>query len=54
MPWEMATSDIFPFEGENYLVLVDYYCNFIEVAKLKDLTSQETIEVLKDTASQQN
>jgi len=54
MPWEMAASDIFLFEGENYLLLVDYYSKFIEVTKLKDLTSQETIEILKDTASQQN
>jgi len=45
---EMAASEIFAFEGENYLLLDYYYSKFIEVTKLKDLTSQETIEVLKE------
>ncbi len=48
LPWAMAASDIFTFEGENYLVLVDYFSKYIEVTKLKDLTSQETIEALKE------
>ena len=48
LPWEMAASDIFAFEGEHHLLLVDYYSKFIEVTKLKDLTSQETIGVLKE------
>ena len=48
LPWEIAASDIFAFEGEHYLLLVDYYSKFIEVTKLKDLTSQETVEVLKE------
>ena len=48
LSWEIATSDIFAFEGEHYLFLVDYYCKFIKVTKLKDLTSLETIEVLKE------
>jgi len=48
LPWEMATSDILVFEGEHYLLLVDYYFKFIELTKLKDLTSQETIGVLKE------
>ena len=43
----MAASDIFTFEDGNYLVLVDYFSKYIEVTKLKDLTSQETIEALK-------
>ena len=44
----MAALDIFAFEGEHHLLLVDYYSKFIEVTKLKDLTSQETIGVLKE------
>ena len=48
LPREIATSDIFAFEGEHYLLLVDYYSKFIEATKLKDLTSLETIEVLKE------
>ena len=44
----MAASDIFAFEGHHYLVLVDYYSKYIEVTKLNDLTSQDTIEALKE------
>ena len=44
LPWAMAASDIFTFESEQFLVLVDYYSKYIEVTKLKDLTSQETIQ----------
>ena len=43
LPWEITASDIFAFEGEHHLLLVDYY---FEVTKLKDPTSQETTEVL--------
>ena len=48
LPWAMAASDIFAFEGHHYLVLVDYYSKYIEVTKLNDLTSQDTIEALKE------
>ena len=48
LPWEIAASDIFAFEGEHFLLLVDYYSKFIEVTKLKDLISLETFEVLKE------
>ena len=48
LPWAMAASDIFAFEGHHYLVLVDYYSKYIEVTKFNDLTSQDTIEALKE------
>ena len=48
LPWAMAASDIFAFEGHHYLVLVDYYSKYIEVTKLNDLTSQDTIKALKE------
>ena len=48
LQWAMAASDIFTFEGEQFLVLVDYYSKYIEVTKLKDLTSQETIQALEE------
>ena len=48
LPWAMAASDIFTFESEQFLVLVDYYFKYIEVTKLKDLTSQETIQALEE------
>ena len=43
----MVALNIFTFESEQFLVLVDYYAKYIEVTKLKDLTSQETIQALE-------
>lgn len=48
----MVASDILTVEGEHHLELVDYYSKCIEVTKPKDLTSQETIEALKEDLSQ--
>ena len=48
VPWSNAASDIFTFEGENYLLLVDYYSKYIEVSRLGDMTSTETIRALKE------
>ena len=48
LPWAMAASDRFTFESEQFLVLDDYYPKYIEVSKLKDLTSQETIQALEE------
>ena len=44
----MAASDIFTFETEQVLVLVDYSSKYIE-----DLTSQETIQALEEHFRQQ-
>ena len=48
LPWVMAALDLFTFESEQFLDLVDYYSKYIEVTKLKDLTSQETIQALEE------
>ena len=42
----MAT-DLFIFNGENYVVIVDYYSNFLEVERLKSTTSNAVIQSLK-------
>ena len=44
----MAAWNILIFEGGHQLVLVFYYSKDIEVTKLKDLASRETIEALKE------
>ena len=51
LPWEVAVSDILTFEGQQYLVAVDYYSKYIEVTKLNDLTSLEIIRALKEHVS---
>ena len=43
----VTATDIFELDGEHYLVLVDYYFNFIEVSKLNSTTSQAVINICK-------
>ena len=44
-PWQKVATDIFELDGEHYLVVVDYYSNFIEVSKLNTTTSQADINI---------
>lgn len=51
LPFEEVASDLFEFEGKQYVVLVDYYSKYIEVNELKDQRSRTTIEALKSQFS---
>ena len=46
-PWSKLGSDLFEFNGVHYLLSVDYYSKWIEIAKLDDLTSSNIICHLK-------
>ncbi len=48
LPWSEAASDLFTYESDHYVLSVDYYSRYIEVSKLKDLSSYQTIEALKE------
>ena len=41
--WQRVVTDLFTFENRNYLVLVDYYSNFIELDHLSDTSAQTVI-----------
>jgi hypothetical protein len=42
LPWTEVASDTFHFQGDNYLLTIDYYSKYIEVAKLADMTTRTT------------
>ena len=46
-PWETVGSDIFHFQGKDYLCTVDYYSNYFQVDSLEDKAVTEVIQVLK-------
>lgn len=46
-PWSKVSSDLFELNGRHFLVLVDYYSNFIEVENLQSLTSKSIIQHMK-------
>lgn len=43
LPWSKVGADLFEFDNHHYLVMVDYYSNFIEVAELKRDTRSATV-----------
>ena len=46
-PWEKLATDLFHHNGINYILLIDYYCWYVEVQKLSNTTSAGVISFLK-------
>ena len=47
LPWLKVGTDLFEWKNCNYLLIVDYYSRFIEVALLSKTTAQEVIRHTK-------
>ena len=45
--WQKVGADLFHLNGENYLLVVDYFSWYPEVVKLTTVTSQSMISALK-------
>lgn len=50
-PWSKVGTDLFSLSGKNYVTIVDYFSDFVEVDELEDTTSQAVIQVLKQQFS---
>ena len=50
-PWAKLAVDLFSIKGINYLILVDYYSKFPEIAVLPSLCSSAVIDALKNIFS---
>ena len=46
-PWQRVGTDLFTFDGNEYLITVCYYSNFWEIDRLYDTASQTVIHKLK-------
>ena len=46
-PWQRVATDLFNWQSHNYILVIDYYSRYIEIAKLNALDSATTITVLK-------
>ena len=46
-PWEKVGTDIFEWRNSSYLLVIDYYSRYIEVAKLSSMTSQNIVQHFK-------
>ena len=50
-PWSRVAADQFTLHGKEYIVLVDFYSDFLEVQKLEENTSSSVIEFFKEQFS---
>ena len=47
LPWQKVASDLFVWNGTNYLLVIDYFSRYIEIAKLSGESSSNVIKHLK-------
>uniref|UniRef100_A0A2C9LB39 Integrase catalytic domain-containing protein n=1 Tax=Biomphalaria glabrata TaxID=6526 RepID=A0A2C9LB39_BIOGL len=47
LPYSMVGCDLFNFEGEKYVLLVDYFSKFIDVKELSQETTSDIIGAMK-------
>ena len=50
-PWQKVGTDIFEWEKSSYLIVVDYYSRYIEVARLSSTTSKSVVQHLRSIFS---
>ena len=48
-PWSKVATDLFTFNGDNYIVIVDYYSNCLEIDRLRSTSSNAVMQSLKKT-----
>ena len=46
-PWQKVAADLFYLNGNDYLVVIDYFSRFPEVKKLKSTSTQSIVNTLK-------
>lgn len=46
-PWQQVGVDLFYFKGKDYLMVVDYFSRYPEIARLTSTTAQGVIGALK-------
>jgi len=50
-PWQKVATDLFQLKNHQYLLVIDYYSRYVEIAKLSSTTSQAIINHLKSIFS---
>ena len=50
-PWQKVATDLFQFKNHQYLLVIDYYSRYIELAQLSSTTSPAIINHLKSIFS---
>jgi transposase InsO family protein len=50
-PWSIVSTDLFEYRGGHYLITIDHYSKWPEIARLENLSSANTITNLKSQFS---
>ena len=50
-PWQVIGADIFHWQNNNYLLVVDYFSRYWEVVKFRSMTSEGIITDMKKICS---
>ena len=48
-PWQTVATDLFTWNNENYIIIVDYYSRYFELDKLHSTTASAVIHKMKAT-----
>ena len=51
LPWQKVATDLFDFKGTPYLLIVDYFSRYIEIAQLKGTTAKDVVNHAKSVFS---
>ena len=43
LPWQKVDTDLFQWKRNQYLLIVDYYCRYLEISKLSSRTTADDI-----------
>ncbi|CAI5673637.1 unnamed protein product [Oreochromis niloticus] len=46
-PWQVIATDLFTWNSEDYIIIVDYYSRFLELERLHSCTAEAVIRKLK-------
>ena len=46
-PWQKVANELFYHSGKTFIIVVDYYSRFFEIAPLKSTTTENAINHLK-------
>ena len=47
-PWSLVATDLFHWNGEEYVIVTDSFCGWIETIKLSNTSSRTIIDKLKE------
>ncbi|CAC5382214.1 unnamed protein product [Mytilus coruscus] len=51
IPWHTVGTDLFHWNGSDYLIVVDYYSRYFEIAKLENISAKTVITHVKSISA---